>query len=155
MFHLAQANIAKTVAPFSDPAMAGMVLRVNEINALAEASPGFVWRYKNPEGWNWIQPFSDYFSPFEPEKIFFNMSVWKTPEDLRRYVFETKHVELLRGKHQWISSQEKPHLVMWWIPAGCIPTVEDARRRFSFLELRGPTPDAFTFKQIFAPRGTA
>jgi hypothetical protein len=151
MFHLAQANIAQTVASFSDPAMASMVSRVNEINALAEASPGFVWRYKNPEGWNWIQPFSDYFSSFEPEKIFFNMSVWKTPEDLRHYVFDTKHIEVLRSKHQWMSPPEKPHLVMWWIPVGCSPSVEEVRRRFSFLEMRGTTSDAFTFKQIFPP----
>ena len=155
MFHLVQANIAKAVAPFSEPPMAEMVSRIDEINALAEAHPGFVWRYKNPEGWNWLQPFADYYSPFEPEKIFFNMSIWKSAEYLRHYVFETPHLELLRGKQQWLLPPERPHLVMWWIPTGCFPTVEEARRRFSFLEMHGATSDAFTFKQIFpAPAQT-
>jgi hypothetical protein len=79
------------------------------------------------------------------------MSVWKTPEDLRHYVFDTRHIELLRSKNEWMLPPEKPHLAMWWIPAGCFPTVEEARRRFSFLEMRGATSDAFTFKQIFPP----
>jgi hypothetical protein len=150
MFHLAQANVARTVARFDKPAMAGMAARINEINAVAESSPGYVWRFKEPTtGLEWLQPFSDFFQPFEPERIFFNMSVWRTVEDLRRYVFESAHLELMRDKSLWLLLPKKPHLAMWWVPAGCVPSVEEARRRLGLLETEGPTAAAFTFSKIF------
>src|SRR5262245_26710716 len=103
--------------------MASMVVRIAEINALAEQSAGFIWRFKNPAGFDWLAPFADYFNPFEPERVFFNMSVWRSLEDLRRFVFATEHRGLLSRKKTWMLPSIRPHLVMWWIPSGDQPGV--------------------------------
>jgi hypothetical protein len=150
-FYLAQVNVALAAARFDAPAMAGMVSRIAEINALAERSPGFVWRFHNPPGFDWLASFADYFEAFEPERIFFNMSVWENVEDLRRYVFETAHVELLRGKEAWMLPAHRPHLALWWIPGTRLPTVEESRQRLAFLARPGPTREAFSFAKPFPP----
>jgi len=153
-FHLAQVNIAETVARLEEPAMSDMVARINEINALAESSPGFVWRFKSPPGTDWLFPFSGYFPTFDPHRIFFNMSVWKSVEELHQFTFQTAHVELFRDKQQWqqwLLLSKRPSLALWWIPSDCVPTVDEGRRRLSFLETRGATADAFTFQERFEP----
>jgi hypothetical protein len=43
-FQLAQVNIGRTRGEMTDPVMAEFVARLPEINALADQSPGFVWR---------------------------------------------------------------------------------------------------------------
>ena len=131
--------------------MAGIVSRIAEVNALAERSPGFVWRFHNPPGNEWLAPFADYFDLFEPERIFFNMSVWESVEDLRRYVYETGHVELLRGKTAWMVPAARPHLGLWWIPRTQLPTVAESRQRLDSLAGQGPTREAFSFANSFPP----
>jgi hypothetical protein len=70
-FHLAQANIARMLAPLDDPLMAGFVARLDEINALADGSPGFVWRFQTAEG------NATALRPYDDERILFNMPVWE------------------------------------------------------------------------------
>jgi hypothetical protein len=149
--HLAQANLARFRAPVSDPSMRDFVARIAETNALAERSRGFVWRYRSSgQTAAELLLFSDHFVPFDTERLFFNMSGWETVEGLRDYVFRTAHAELLRDKARWMADFEKTSLALWWVPAGHVPTVAEARERLQSLEARGPTVDAFTFAQIFA-----
>jgi hypothetical protein len=153
-FHLAQVNVARAVADFADPILAGLADRIGEINALAEKSPGFVWRYESAAGdLDYLRPFDGYFTLFEPQRIFFNMSVWETVEDLKNYVFHTAHAELFRQKGQWMTSFERPHLALWWVPAGHVPTVEEGKEKLLLIERDGPTPSAFTFARSFPKPG--
>jgi hypothetical protein len=47
-FHLAQINIGRIVgADINDPVMKTFVDQLEEVNALAEGSKGFVWRLKD------------------------------------------------------------------------------------------------------------
>jgi len=155
-FHLTQVNVALAAAPFGAPSMAGIVSRIAEVNALAERSPGFVWRFRNPPGNEWLAPFADYFDLFEPERIFFNMSVWESVEDLHHYVYETGHVELLRGKSAWMLPATRPHLALWWIHRTQLPTVTESRQRLDSLARCGPTREAFSFAKSFpSPAGAA
>jgi hypothetical protein len=48
-FHLVHANIAIMRAPFDDPLMADFVSQADEIDALAQASPGFVAQPTPPD----------------------------------------------------------------------------------------------------------
>ena len=48
--HLAQVNIALPVAPLDCPALADFVAALAEVNALADAAPGFVWRLQTEDG---------------------------------------------------------------------------------------------------------
>ena len=92
-YQIAQVNIGRVKAPTHDPVMAGFVSRLDEINALADRSPGFVWRLQTPVG------NATYFRPYpEDDRILINMSVWEGIAALRHYVYQTSHAELLRER---------------------------------------------------------
>jgi len=145
-YHLAQVNIGRVKAPIEDRLMAGFVARLDEINALAERSPGFVWRLQTPEG------NATYLRPYpQDDRILINMSVWETAEALRHYVYKTAHAELLRQREAWFEKFAGVYLALWWVPAGHRPGVDEATKRIAYLEKQGPTQFAFTFKKIFEP----
>jgi len=143
--HLAQVNIARMKEPLDSPAMAGFVARLEEINALADRSPGFVWRLQAGEG------NATYLRPYDDDRILFNMSVWESIEQLRKYVYQSAHVEVLRDRHEWFSKFESSYLSLWWIPVGHRPSVDEAKKRLAYLAEHGPTPFAFSFKVTFPP----
>lgn len=140
-FHLAQANYARMRAPLTDPLMAGFVAQLEPLNALADRSPGFIWRLQSEEG------DATAIRVFEDERILFNMSVWESLEALSNYTYRSGHADIFRNRRAWFETLAVPTLVLWWIPAAHLPTVEEAKARFDLLHRRGPTPHAFTFKQ--------
>jgi heme-degrading monooxygenase HmoA len=145
LYHLAQVNIARMRAPLTDPVMAEFVARLDEINALADDSPGFVWRLQTAEG------NATYLRPYEDERILFNLSVWESIEQLKEYVYRNAHHEVMRQRRQWFEKFDGMYAALWWIDAGHLPTVEEAKRRLEYLQQHGDTAHAFTFKRIFLP----
>ena len=80
-YHLAQVNMGRIKAPLDSEVMRGFMSRLDEINALADSSPGFVWRLQTSEG------NATYFRPYpEDDTILLNMSVWESVEALKNYV---------------------------------------------------------------------
>lgn len=148
-FHIAQFNIARMRGSLDDPLMAGFVSRLNDINALADQSPGFVWRLQTPEG------NATYLRPYDDERILVNMSVWETIDHLQRYVYHTAHAELLRQRRAWFENFAGASIVLWWTPVGRRPGMDEAKQRLAHLEAHGPTPYAFTFRQHFPATGDA
>ncbi len=144
-YHIAQVNIGRVKASTDDPLMAGFMNRLDEINALADWSPGFVWRLKTSEG------NATYFRPYDDERILVNMSVWESIEALRQYVYGSEHMELLRHRHEWFERFTGSYLALWWVPAGHLPGIDEAKKRLAHLETHGPTEFAFTFKATFPP----
>ena len=143
-FHLAQLNIGRFRAPLEDPVMDGFRTQLDAINALADRTPGFVWRLQTEDGnATAIRPYAG------DDLMAVNMSVWESLEALQGFVYRSAHVETLRGRKQWFEHLEGPILVLWWIPAGEIPTVAEAQERLRHLEAHGPTPHAFTFRTPF------
>jgi hypothetical protein len=146
-FHLAQVNIGRVRAPLEDPMMEGFRSQLDVINALADRTPGFVWRLQTDAGNAMaIRPFAD-------ERMAINMSVWASLEALQQFVYQSAHVGPLRDRKQWFEPIQGPILALWWIAAGHIPTVEEALERLRLLEERGPSPAAFTFRKPFPPPG--
>lgn len=143
-YHLAQVNIATMLAPLDSPAMAGFMSRLDEMNALAEHSPGFVWRLKTDGG------DATSIRVFDDDRIIINMSVWQSIEALHEFTYYSKHVEPFRRRGEWFERMNVPILALWWIPAGHSPTSDEAKARLSYLEQHGPTPYAFTFKKRFS-----
>ena len=47
---LAELNIGTLVADLDNPAMAGFMNALDVVNAIANRSPGFVWRLKDESG---------------------------------------------------------------------------------------------------------
>lgn len=144
-FQLAQCNIARARGPLDSPVMAEFVHALDEINRLAEASPGFVWRYQTEAGHA-----IDY-QPFEDPLVIFNMSVWDSVESLKAYVFKSMHGKFFARRQTWFEPMQTPHTAMWWIPAGTLPTTDDAKAALQRLESAGESPAAFTFRQPFPP----
>lgn len=149
-YHLAQVNIGRFIKPPADPVNADFMNRLDHVNALAEASPGFIWRLKSDDSNNAtdIRPW-----PEEPN-LAINMSVWESIEQLAAFAYRNMdHRGVMRSRREWFEEM-KVYMALWWIPAGTIPTLQDAKDRLALLEKLGPTPEAFTFKQPFpAPSG--
>jgi hypothetical protein len=144
-YHIAQFNLALASAPLDDPLMAEFVARSATLNALADISPGFVWRLKDDsDNTLYVRPFAD-------ERVLVNFSVWESLAQLRDYVYRTAHNEAIRLRHEWFAGHQQPHLALWWISAGVTPTLDDANARLEHLRTHGATPSAFTFKKPFAP----
>ncbi len=142
-YHLAQINIGRLVAPVDDPKIAEFVAQLDEVNALADATPGFVWRLRSEAGNATDVVYND--DPF----VIVNMSVWESVEALRDYVYQSRHTEVLRDRAKWFEKMEKPHYCLWWVPAGHIPTVAEGRERLEHYQTHGATPVAFWFSQRF------
>ena len=142
-YHIAQVNIARMKAPLDDATMTGFVQQLDEINALADRSPGFVWRLQAPEG------NATYLRPYDDDRILVNMSVWETIDALKHYVYRTAHAELIRHRRDWFEHFAGAYLALWWVPVGHLPSIDEAKKRLAFLDKRGPTEFAFTFKHIF------
>jgi hypothetical protein len=143
--HLAQVNIARMKVPLSEPSMAGFVGRLDEINALADRSPGFVWRLQTAAG------NATDLRPYEDDLIIVNLSVWESIEDLQAFVYRTAHIEVLGKRYEWFEKFEAAYVALWWVPAGHIPSVDEAKERLAHLAEHGPTPFAFTFHVRFQP----
>jgi hypothetical protein len=146
--HLAQLNVGRLRAPMDDPSIDDFRDNLEPINALAEGSPGFVWRLQDESGnATGIKPYGD-------ELEIVNLTVWESIEALTDFTYRTGHVEFLRRRREFFEAPTQPILCLWWIREGTIPTVEDAIARLDHLRAHGPTPTAFTFTSRFEPDGT-
>ena len=145
--HVAELNIGRTVAPLDDPALADFVDNLERINALGDASPGFVWRLQDEFG------AATTIRAFDDPLMIVNLTVWETIEALRAFAYRSDHVEYLRRRREWFEPLDGPSLVLWWVPAGHRPTVDEARDRLDRLAADGPSPAAFTLKTTFPPDG--
>jgi hypothetical protein len=149
-FHLAQVNIGRIRAPLEDPIMEGFRNGLPVINALADATPGFVWRLQTDQGNAMdIRPFAG------DERMAINMSVWESLEALREFVYRSDHVSSLRERRQWFEPIDGPILALWWIRAGHLPSIAEALERLQLLKERGPSPESFTFRHPFPAPGAA
>lgn len=143
--HLAELNIGRLRAPLDHPSMKEFSDFLDPVNKLAEESEGFIWRFTDDEG----TPSSYLQTPFSSQDILVNFSVWKDLESLKRFTFHTVHTYFLRNRASWFHRMQSHHLVLWWIDAGTIPTLKEAKNRLEYLESNGPSPFAFTFKNPF------
>ena len=144
---LAQFNIARPRAGLDDPLMAEFVANLDRINALAEASPGFVWRLQDESG-----NATGLAHPFPPETIV-NLSLWQDIDALRLFTYKTEHAQFVRRRAAWFGDLAGPHLVLWWVPSGRRPSLAEARQRLDQLAAAGPSPEAFIFSRAFGPDG--
>jgi hypothetical protein len=144
-FHLAQVNIARLLAPLDDPSIAGFVARLDDVNALADAAPGFVWRLQTDAG------NATALRPYDDDRILFNLSVWQCPEHLREFVYRSPHVEVMRQRRSWFARFDGPYYALWWVAAGHLPSVGEAKERLEHLRVHGESARSFSFAKLFPP----
>jgi hypothetical protein len=143
--HLAQLNVGRLRAPLDDPSIDDFRNNLDAVNALAEASPGFVWRLQDDAG------NATGIKVFEDELEIINLTVWQSIDALADFTYRTGHAVFLRRRREFFEAPVQPILCLWWIPEGTIPAVEDALARLEHLRRHGPTPTAFTFRHRFDP----
>ena len=144
-YQLAQLNIAKMKFAIDDPGMSDFVARLDDINALADSAPGFVWRLQTEDG---DATGIDYFGT----DSLVNMSVWTDLDSLHSYIYRSAHNEVMALRKQWFERMTEAYSVLWWVAEDHIPTLDEARDRLECLRLQGPGSSAFTFKQAFDPQ---
>lgn len=144
---LAQLNIARMKGvDMNDPIMIDFVAQLDEVNGLAESSAGFVWRLKDDSG------NATNFNPFDDVQLIVNMSVWENIEALEHFVFNGRHLEVMRRRREWFQRFGIAFMVLWWVPEGHEPTLEEANERLDYLQTHGATTYAFDFRNKFEPK---
>lgn len=134
--HLVQLNIGRLHHPLDDPRNAEFVAALGPINALAEATPGFVWRLTDEDGNS-----SSYvrIPGVDDERIVVNYSIWQDLESLRHFMHRSGHAAYLRRRREWFEASDEAVTVCWWAPAGTIPPLQEAYERLLTLRADGPT----------------
>ena len=144
-FHIAQVNLGRPRGPLDSELMREFMEALDSVNAVADDSPGFVWRLQTDEG------NATALHPFDDARLILNMSVWESIEALRAFVYSTPaHLTVMKRRREWFERMEV-YLALWWMPAGHIPTVAEAEERVTLLSAIGPSPEAFTFRRHFPP----
>lgn len=141
-YELAQLNIALLQEPLESPALVDFVANLDRINALADQAPGFVWRLQTEAGdATELRPLGD--------DVIVNMSVWKDIESLHAYVYRSDHVGIMSRRKEWFHRMKEAHVVLWWVPAGHRPSIDEALGRLDALRAHGPHAEAFTFRKAY------
>jgi hypothetical protein len=145
-YELAQLNIGRLLAPTDHPDTRGFMDALEPINALADAHPGFRWRLQTEDG------DATAIRPYDDDMMIVNMSVWASLEALADFVYGDEHRAVMVQRRKWFERMET-YMVLWWVPVGHIPSIDEAKARLAHLEAHGPTPEAFTFRQPFTAPG--
>ena len=142
-YELAQLNVGVIKGPMDSPLMAEFAANLERINALADGSPGFVWRLQTEEG------DATSIRPFEQDNLLLNMSVWRDIDSLNHYVYKSAHVDIMRRRREWFERMKEAFMVLWWVPSGHRPSIPEAVAKLDLLRTRGSTAEAFTFRHAF------
>jgi hypothetical protein len=137
-YQIAEFNIARVVSALTDPVMKEFVDNLDRVNALAEASEGFVWRLKDDATGD-----ATVISVFDDPEIIVNLSVWEDIDALKSYVYRSHHASFLTRRKEWFNLMRQPYFVMWWIRSGYLPDIEEAKERLEHFRGHGNTPYAF------------
>ena len=150
-FHLAQLNVGRLLHPLDDPRIKEFMDGLDHINQLADQWPGFVWRLQTDSG-----NATDVHHPWSQDPFaLVNMSVWKTAEDLKEFVYRSGHLDYYLKRADWFEKPNEAHYVLWWVPVGHIPNLEEARDRLEHYRTHGASPQAFWFGKLYpAPAGS-
>jgi uncharacterized protein DUF3291 len=143
-FHLAQINIARLLAPIDDPLLAEFVAQLAPVNALADQSPGFVWRLQTESG------DATSIKVYDDDMIIVNLTVWEDVESLREFAYKSAHAGVMRDRKRWFEKFDGPYMALWWVPAGHVPNTQEARERLEHLREHGDSEYVFSFQHLFA-----
>lgn len=153
-WELAQVNIARLLEPLESELLKDFVDNLEPVNAEADRAEGFIWRLKTEDGdatsvraFEWDIEGS--------AGVVVNMSKWQSIETLKDYVYKSSHVGVMRRRFEWFHKVAEATTVLWWVPAGHIPTTQEAEERLLILRENGPSAKAFNLRVCFDPEGNS
>jgi len=148
-YDLAQVNIMRLRAALDSPELAAFVAALDPVNALAEGSPGFIWRLKAADG------NSTSIRIFDDATLIVNMSTWQSVEALTDYAYRSAHAEIMRRRREFALPIAEAYVALWWVPRGHRPTIAEAEERLRHLRAHGPTSFAFGVRTPYPPADAA
>jgi len=148
-YHLVELNIARARYESDDPRLKDFVDLIGPVNEMAERMPGYVWRLTDDGGVGTMD-----ITAFDDPRLLVNLSVWEDVDSLLTFINKTVHARVMNRRKEWFDAMESHHMVLWWVKAGHIPDLAEARAKLDWLDAQGPGPEAFTFGQLFAPDGS-
>ena len=138
--HLAELNLGRLLAPTDDPKVAEFMAALDRINGLGKRMPGFVWMMEGsgePGTGNTEAKIDS-----DPQFVA-NLTVWEDAASLKRFVWDTVHRRFFDRRSEWFEVLSEMHFVMWWVPAGHRPTLEEALERLEQRRSTGDSAGAF------------
>lgn len=145
--HLAELNIGRLIAPTDDPRVQEFMDNLDRVNGLGKRMPGFVWMMEGsgePGTGNTENNIGD-----DPQFVA-NLTVWQDAPSLERFVWGTIHKQFYDRRAEWFEILGAMHFVMWWVPEGHQPTLEEGLERLEHLKLHGDTDHAFGWSHLQA-----
>lgn len=156
-FHLAELNVGRLVAPTDDPRVAEFMRALDVVNGLGKRMPGFVWMMEGsgePGLGNTETKIGG-----DPRHVS-NLTVWESVETLETFVWNTVHRKFYERRAEWFEVLGEMHFVMWWVPAGHRPSLDEALGRLDHLRRHGDSDHAFGWRwlkeaELYRSRGCA
>lgn len=146
-YHLAELNIGRLLTPVDDPRVAEFMANLDRVNGLGKRMPGFVWMMEGsgePGTGNTENSIGD-----DPQFVA-NLSLWETVEQLETFVWGTIHKQFYERRKEWFEVLGEMHFVMWWVPVGHEPTLEEGLARLEHLKTHGDSDEAFGWAHLKA-----
>lgn len=151
-WELAQVNIARLIEPLDSERIADFIANLDPVNADADVAPGFIWRLKTEEGdATSIQAFE--WDVLDTAGVIVNLSKWESIDALKTFMYQGKHVEMMKRRFEWFHKVAEATTALWWVPAGHIPSTDEAEQKVQQLRNLGSTPSAFNLRTMFSPTG--
>ena len=144
-YHLAELNIGRLLAPTDDPRVADFMVNLDRINGMGKRMPGFVWMMEGsgePGTGN-----TESFIGDDPQSVT-NLTVWEDVASMENFVWNTVHRQFYNRRQEWFEVLGKMHFVMWWVPAGHRPSLDEALDRLAHREKHGDSDHAFGWAHL-------
>ncbi|MEC3860038.1 DUF3291 domain-containing protein [Mesobacterium sp. TK19101] len=138
--HLAELNVGRLLAPTDDPRVAEFMENLDRINGMGKRMPGFVWMMEGsgePGTGN-----TDAKIGGDPQFVS-NLTVWEDVASLETFVWKTVHKQFYDRRQDWFEVLGEMHFVMWWVPFGHTPTLDEALTRLDHRKTHGDSDHAF------------
>jgi hypothetical protein len=140
---IAHFNVARLRADPGQPLVAPFIDAVPRVNALAERSPGFIWRLD--DGSTQVPDAPTYQAVGRDIRLAISLSVWADIAAVQFFVQQTVHGAFLRKRVEWFEAWEGPNYVIWPCAVDFRPTLDDSWAKLRLLASVGPTDLAHGF----------
>ena len=144
-YHLAELIIGRLLAPTDDPRVAEFMGALDWVNGLGKRMPGFVWMMEGsgqPGTGNTAAKLDG-----DPQFVS-NLTVWENVATLENFAWNTGYRAFYERRQEWFEVLGKMHFVMWWVPVGHEPTLDEALARLAQKQTTGDSDQAFGWSYL-------
>lgn len=143
--YLAELNIGRLRSPTNDPRVAEFMGALDRVNGMGIRMPGFVWMMEGPGA----PGTGNTDAKIEGDPQFVSkLTVWENVVTLENFVWNTVHRAIYERRQEWFEVLGKMHFVMWWMPVGHKPTLDEALAKLALKQKNGDSDEAFGWSHL-------